>query len=98
MFTTARKDETVEGTMNKANTTAEDVQKAGRRVKHDLSDAANTVGDDLQDMANYAGRHVRELAGTAQESLVAYIQEQPIKTSLFALATGLVIGALFIRR
>jgi ElaB/YqjD/DUF883 family membrane-anchored ribosome-binding protein len=95
----------------KARSIHKTASKAARHVEDDAEDAISTIydaaaaiKDDVESLANSAGRRVRAAIDDAQTNLVertdnmtAVIRENPVQSSLIALATGVLLGFLFRR-
>jgi len=90
---------------DKTHETADDAASGARRIKEDVRVAANNVKSDLEDMAHQAGEQARTFVGNAEqnvteiaESVTSHIKENPIQSSLIAVAVGMFLGLALFRR
>ena len=95
MFTATSKD---------AAGAANDLKSAARNVKDDAKNTAYDVYDDLSSAANRTGRKVRgfiDSAGSelshATDTVTTQIKENPVQSSLLALAAGFFLGSILRR-
>jgi ElaB/YqjD/DUF883 family membrane-anchored ribosome-binding protein len=75
-----------------------------RRAKEDLRDAIGIVKEDAEDIAHEAGRQVREFAHLAEKKVIEAsktvtetIHDNPVQSTVIALAAGVFLGMFFRR-
>jgi len=109
MFASTTKDNKTnaakDGMINEGGHPMDDIKETARHFKGEAHDAAAAIKDDLEGVARRTGQHARELADTAGHSISAVgdtmllkIRNNPVQSSLIALAVGLVAGMIARRR
>lgn len=78
---------------SEADRTVEGVEKTARHVADDLSSRANEAGAKLRHLFDDAQGHLNKAGGRLNKE----VHENPVRTGLLALGTGVLIGMMLKR-